>query len=178
MRPAILDIEASGFGHGSYPIEIGIILPNSDIHGFLIKPETGWTHWDTTAEQLHGISRLELERQGKPARDIASRINRILDGTIIYSDAWGHDFAWLYRLFHVAKLSPRFKFDTIISLLTEEQMNRWNSEKERQFSLVPGTRHRASIDALVVQNTICELTLDNVVQPGPTAHNYDAFMSS
>ena len=28
--PAVLDIEASGFGRGSYPIEVGFVLANGE----------------------------------------------------------------------------------------------------------------------------------------------------
>ena len=33
IQPAILDIEASGFGRGSYPIEIGYYLPDGQVIG-------------------------------------------------------------------------------------------------------------------------------------------------
>ena len=50
--PTVLDIEASGFGRGSYPIEIGYCLPNGDTFCTLIKPEPEWQHWDAEAEKL------------------------------------------------------------------------------------------------------------------------------
>ena len=52
--PTILDIEASGFGPGSYPIEVGLVLPDGDAWCSLIRPEPGWLHWDPSAEQVHG----------------------------------------------------------------------------------------------------------------------------
>lgn len=158
MKPAILDIEASGFGEGSYPIEIGIVLPDSDSYSFLIKPEPGWTHWDETAEKIHGISRTELEQKGRPAWDIASLLNNLLSGKKIYSDAWAHDYVWLNQLFDSARLIPRFRFDSIISLLNPAQIDSWNSEKERQFSMTQSLRHRAVTDARIIQNTVIELT--------------------
>ena len=39
MAPIIIDIEASGFGRGSYPIEVGLVLPDGTPHCFLIAPD-------------------------------------------------------------------------------------------------------------------------------------------
>ena len=49
--PAIIDIEASGFGRGSYPIEVGFALPDRTSYSFLIKPAQSWTHWSEDAEK-------------------------------------------------------------------------------------------------------------------------------
>ena len=59
--PPIIDLEASGFGRGSYPIEVGFALENREIYSFLIKPEADWTHWSEEAEEIHGISREQLD---------------------------------------------------------------------------------------------------------------------
>ena len=48
--PTVLDVEASGFGRNSYPIEIGFVLPNGHAYCSLVKPEAHWTHWDVQAE--------------------------------------------------------------------------------------------------------------------------------
>jgi len=47
--PAVLDIEASGFGRDSYPVEIGYVLPDGQTWCTLIRPAPAWTHWDATA---------------------------------------------------------------------------------------------------------------------------------
>lgn len=73
--PPIIDLEASGFGRGSYPIEVGIALENREIHSFLIKPEDDWTHWSDEAEQIHGISREQLQAEGMCIEDIALKLN-------------------------------------------------------------------------------------------------------
>ena len=57
MLPCIIDLEASGFGRGSYPIEVGLCLGDSSSHCFLVRPEEDWQHWDPEAEKVHGISR-------------------------------------------------------------------------------------------------------------------------
>ena len=35
--PAVLDIEASGFGVGSYPIEVGFVLPDGQSYCSLLR---------------------------------------------------------------------------------------------------------------------------------------------
>ena len=64
--PVIIDIEASGFGRGSYPIEIGYYTPEGSSYCTLICPEADWVHWDASAESVHGIQRELLLRKGKP----------------------------------------------------------------------------------------------------------------
>lgn len=61
--PTVLDIEASGFGRGSYPIEVGIARADGSCCAFLIQPLDEWTHWDPKAELLHGISRDRLMKR-------------------------------------------------------------------------------------------------------------------
>ena len=69
--PAFLDIEASGFGRDSYPIEIGFVLSDGEAWCTLVRPESGWTHWDPAAEALHGITRDLALRHGRPPVDVA-----------------------------------------------------------------------------------------------------------
>ena len=49
--PLIIDVEASGFGGASYPIEIGVALDDGHKYCALILPEPEWTHWDAAAER-------------------------------------------------------------------------------------------------------------------------------
>ena len=44
FRPFIIDVEASGFGSSSYPIEIGVALEYGSRHSALIKPADDWIH--------------------------------------------------------------------------------------------------------------------------------------
>ena len=69
--PTLLDIEASGFGRGSYPIEVGLARADGSVCAFLIQPQNEWTHWDPKAELLHGISRSRLERE---LRDLGLKV--------------------------------------------------------------------------------------------------------
>ena len=89
MIPNIIDIEASGFGGTSYPIEIGIVLSSGEKYCSLIKPELNWTHWSEEAEHVHHISKEILQQRGKPALQVAIAINEFLEGKTVYSDGLG-----------------------------------------------------------------------------------------
>ena len=69
--PTVVDVEASGFGRASYPIEVGFVLPNGHSFCSLIYPEPEWTHWDPQAETIHHISRELLLKKGHPACEVA-----------------------------------------------------------------------------------------------------------
>ncbi|MFT3734865.1 MAG: hypothetical protein QM776_07550 [Rhodocyclaceae bacterium] len=151
--PAIIDIEASGFGKGSYPIEVGFVLPDGRSECMLIQPAERWTHWDSRAETVHGITRDTLLMHGKPIVDVATALNRALRGLTVYSDAWSHDYTWLSVLYDEAEMVPSFRLEHLVTLMTEHDADQWNATRaivEREMQL---NRHRASSDARVLQGT-------------------------
>jgi hypothetical protein len=151
--PAVIDLEASGFGSTSYPIEIGFVLPDGHLECTLVRPEPSWTHWDESASHVHGITREILMAHGKPAGQVALWLNKQLNGLTVYSDAWGHDYAWLAVLFDVANLAPSFKLEHLASVIPECTAARWH-QVHSQIELELGLkRHRASNDALMLQRT-------------------------
>ena len=81
--PIVLDIEASGFGAGSYPIEIGAVLRSGRSVSYLIRPEPEWSHWSLEGEATHGIRREQLEREGLPVRYVAKALNELLKGEVV-----------------------------------------------------------------------------------------------
>lgn len=151
--PAFLDIEASGFGRDSYPIEIGFVLPDGDAWCTLVRPEPDWTHWDSAAESLHGITRAIALRHGRPAVDVARELNRRLGKMTVYSDGWAHDYAWLALLFEAGGRSPTFRLDHLRNTLGEGQAQAWQSTRDRVRRERPMARHRASTDARILQLT-------------------------
>ena len=157
MVPIIIDVEASGFGRGSYPIEVGIALSDHTTHCYLIKPEPEWLHWDDNAESLHGISRKLLEEKGHPADEVAECLNHLLVGQTVYSDAWSYDSSWVGKLFDAAGLLQGFKVETLRKVLTDRQMAIWEPNKVLVSDELALQRHRASSDALLIQ-TIFERT--------------------
>lgn len=158
--PAIIDIEASGFGKGSYPIEVGVIADNGDVHSWLVKPQDEWTHWTTEAEKLHRINRQILVEQGVPIDQIANELNALFEGQTLYSDGWGFDSGWLNLLFYCANKSIHFRLETLPKILTEYQMTHWDDMKlslREKYSLA---HHRAGEDAQLLQLTYQRTALD------------------
>lgn len=152
--PIILDIEASGFGLGSYPIEVGFIMDDGRSWCSLVKPEPGWQHWDPNAAALHGIDRHQLQKHGRSALDIAQTLNDWLHHQVVYTDAWAHDYTWLNKIFEAANLSPSFKLDNLRTLLSDQDAEQWHTTKLRVAKQYPMPRHRASNDARLLQLTV------------------------
>lgn len=151
--PAFLDIEASGFGRESYPIEIGFVLPDGGTWCTLVRPEPEWTHWDGEAEALHGITRALALRYGRPPVDVARELNRRLRGLTVYTDGWAHDYAWLGRLFDAAGRAPTFHLEHLRNALGEADAQRWHDAHDRVAAANANARHRASGDARLMQLT-------------------------
>ncbi len=163
--PPILDIEASGFGRGSYPIEIGVALPDRSVTSYLIAPHEDWTHWSEEAEALHGLSRTLLEEKGFPPREVARQLNQMLEGQVVYSDGWGVDSGWLALLYYYAGVTQAFQLETLARILTEPQLVLWHNTRDRLASDGQGHRHRAGFDARLIQDTYIE-TLKAARQTG------------
>lgn len=155
--PAILDMEASGFGRSSYPIEVGYVLPDGQAYCTLIRPAPGWTHWDASAAALHGISRERMFEHGRSVGDVAAHLNKHLAGLTVYSDGWANDYSWLAALFDAASQQPAFRLDNLRALLHEDEAARWHDAKESVMREMRLQRHRASSDARVLQMTIMRL---------------------
>jgi hypothetical protein len=151
--PACLDMEASGFGRDSYPIEVGFVLGDGRSWCTLVRPAEGWTHWDPAAERLHGISRELAQRHGRDVAAVADQLNRQLQGQTLYCDGWAHDYAWLNRLFDAAEAVPAFRLDSLRSRLDEAEAERWHVVKQQVAGEWPAARHRASTDAKLLQMT-------------------------
>jgi hypothetical protein len=151
--PAIIDVEASGFGRGSYPIEVGIALEDGTVHAMLITPADGWDHWDEQAEKIHGISRELLSENGKTPREVAIFLNDLCAGQTLYSDAWSFDSSWVGRLFDEAEIVQRFKLDTITRLLNENELDRWSDVKDATVKQLGLDQHRAANDVIVLTQT-------------------------
>ncbi len=151
--PTIIDIEASGFGHGSYPIEIGLVHEDGSAYCTLIQPEEDWVHWDDRAEAIHGLSRDTLYEHGQPVAQVAAQLNDLLKGKTVYSDAWGNDSSWLGLLYYCSAQTCQFKIETIRKLLNEQQLACWHHVKADVMEDLSLKRHRASADARILQLT-------------------------
>lgn len=124
MELICIDIESSGLGPDSYPIEVAW---RCDISGkqdeFLIDPASveGWEYWDEFAEELHGIEHELLAREGVSAAEACERLNAALAGKTLTCDAYDFDLFWLSRLFESQQQPMRFRIQGIETLLTGEQ---------------------------------------------------------
>ena len=152
--PCVLDIEASGFGRHSYPIEVGYALPDGRAVCMLVKPPVDWTHWDETAQQVHGITRETLQTHGRPVEEVARTLNADLAGMTVYCDGWAHDYAWLAALFEAAHIRAGFKLDSVGSLLTDARLERLDAARKAALTEMGLTRHRASNDARALQRAL------------------------
>lgn len=154
QRPCILDIEASGFGRHSYPIEVGYVLPDGRARCTLIRPPAHWTHWDPGAEQVHHISREILLQHGRPADEVARMLNGDLAGNTVYCDGWAHDYPWLAALFDEAGMAPGFKLESVRALLHEADLAQLPDLQQQALRELGVERHRASADARALQLAI------------------------
>ncbi len=150
-QPCVIDIEASGFGRHSYPIEVGYVRGDGQAWCSLVLPAVDWLHWDAQAELVHGIARPMLLQHGRPVAEVARRLNDDLGGRTVYCDGWAHDYAWLGLLFEEAGLVPRFKLESVRRLLDETRLARLDAERQQAFATLGIVRHRASSDARALQ---------------------------
>lgn len=155
--PAFIDFEASSLDLiASYPIEVGVCLPDGTLHSWLIRPHVIWKDWSDSAERIHGISRDTLEREGTPVREVAMQLNELLDDHV-FCDAWTFDSFWLHRLFRAANILPSFQLESISLLLTSAQVHLWSALRHRVIDQLALPVHRAANDALILRETWCQL---------------------
>lgn len=152
--PCILDIEASGFGRRSYPIEVGYVLPDGRARCTLIRPAVHWNHWDPEAERVHHISRDTLLRHGRPTDQVARMLNDDLAGLTVYCDGWAHDYPWISALFDEAGMSPGFRLESVRKLLDEHRLALLPDLQRQALQAMGVERHRASADARALRMAI------------------------
>lgn len=148
-----IDVEASGFGAGSYPIEIAFAKSATEVESHLVAPPDNWHHWSDAAERLHGITREQLLTEGLPPKAITQWLNRSLMSQTLYSDAWHYDFSWIHCLFNEVDVLPEFKIASIEEILTEEQSKLWaicKADVAASMQLIP---HRAANDVKILMAT-------------------------
>lgn len=155
--PCVIDIEASGFGRGSYPIEIGFVRGDGRAFCTLVRPPAHWTHWDGEAERLHGLTRELLQKHGRPVDEVAARLNQELAGETVYTDGWAHDFTWLATLFEAAGRAPAFRLKHLHEGLDSASQALWDAACREVRTEMQLQRHRASADARVLQRAWCRV---------------------
>lgn len=153
-EPCIGDIEASGLGDRSYPIEVAWSSPDGVVHSWFVKPEHLWVYWDYEAEELHHIAYADLKQYGKPAREIAQMMNADLNGQVLYFDGGAFDRFWLDKLYEAADLKPSFTVGDFNELMASVGCNtadkRLAAEAET-LRHIGDRRHRAWADVEFLQ---------------------------
>lgn len=144
MELICLDLEASGLGPLSYPVEVAWkSTADNRSDNFLINPDTAsdWSYWDDFAEEMHGICRTELVRDGITVTAACERMNQALKGKDVLSDAWEFDHFWLTRLFNEAGVKMAFRLQGLDTVLTGEELVQYRFVSKTQLR-----RHRAMKD--------------------------------
>lgn len=146
---AFIDLEASGLGSRSWPVEVGWAFVNGQSDSFLVRPDPSWADdaWDARAEQLHGISRDTLIRDGVDVKDACLRLNAVFAGAKLYSDAPDWDGFWLFRLFSASGVKQTFALQDFGRLVRPLAGVREEALLARAARIAP-RRHRAKDDAL------------------------------
>lgn len=158
-RPAFIDFEASSLDLiASYPIEVGICLPDGQLHSWLIRPHVLWQDWSESAEQIHGIDRETLKAEGIPVAEVAHDLNKLLPD-LVFCDAWTFDSFWLHRLFRVAGIQPAFQLESISMLLNSVQVRHWSAIRQEVINQLGLPVHRAANDALILHRTWEQISL-------------------
>jgi hypothetical protein len=157
--PRFVDLEASGFSAGSYPISVAWNDDQGTIERLLIDPSGvaswGEADWSAQAESVHGLDRERLRKNGWPPDYVVERLIASVPSGELYSDAPEFDERWLDRLFTVVGIPRPFTVrhadDLLLPLLIRPGELEWQGVarlealKERIRPLVAG-HHDAGYD--------------------------------
>ncbi len=159
---AFIDLEASGLGAKSWPIEAGWCYGSGKPQAMLIKPDEAWPldQWDEKAFALHGISYDLLVQSGEAAQDVCEALNQALAGKTVYSDAPDWDGFWFYRLFQAAGVRQQFSlrdFYDVFKNMPADQLDaiveKANERAPRAHRAIPDVLHmRALYDLAAAKN--------------------------
>ena len=182
LQIAVLDLEASALGPGSYPIEAGVALIRPGAHPVLswstiIRPTQEWLDdglWSSASAAVHGIPRESLEQHGHSVQEVCDWLNALLGSrTIVATDAPRYDQDWLDTLFKAADREQQFTlhhFEVLTGGL--------NADQHRHLAYLLGRAivpHRAGPDALRLATKLMEAHLgypprvegvDKLLRPG------------
>jgi DNA polymerase III epsilon subunit-like protein len=160
-RVCCLDLEASGLGERTYPIEAAVVdCATLECRSWLIRPTPRWLSeglWSLEAAAMHGISIEELVSTGSPIGQVAAELVDCCRGKRVLCDGGEHDHRWLLTLFAGAGRNPPFHLDDFESFALEVAQRSGYSELAMADSrLAQNTHptHRASADARTLAETL------------------------
>lgn len=137
-----IDFEASGLGDDGYPIEVGVAWDGGSFES-LITPIEKWTYWNSQAQKTHGISRRKLEKEGRPAIEVAEELNKLFKGQTLWCDS-KFDVWWCDVFFEAVGIEQKFEVKNIAKSLPTELWERLLVEVPPRDQV----KHRALEDAL------------------------------
>ena len=156
---AFVDVEASGLGPYSWPIEVGWGFHGHEPRSVLVRPHESWSMqaWEKSAEALHRIAPNDLLEGGRTPVEVALGLNAALGDAEVYSDAPDYDSFWLFRLYDAAGVKPNYKLRDLGDLLRPVWPGAPHDLVARAGRVAPHT-HRAADDVRHLQ-TMYEIAL-------------------
>lgn len=163
---AVLDLEASGFAHGSYPIEVGIAMVRGGSAivsnwAALVRPTQLWMDvglWSEQSAAVHGISFETLLEAGRAPADVCDWLNALLGfKTLVVSDAPMYDQDWLNTLFRAAGREQLFTLHSF-EVATVDFVADQHRQLRHLLRRAP-IPHRAGADALRLAAALLEVHL-------------------
>ena len=149
----VIDLEASGLHHSSYPIEVGLVAQHQHYQA-LICPQPSWQFWSEDSQKIHGLARDTLIRDGEPAKQVALMLNTLLAGGRVYSDCAHWDGFWLDVLFHGVGVQPTFEVADIAVLLDASHHDCYLETYHNLKACGQYQAHRALDDAQVIHHAL------------------------
>ena len=145
----VVDIESSGLGADSYPIQIGWCSLDLQVTGcFLIRPAKKWTSWDEQSEAVHNIDRVELDA-GLSVHGACIELVQVLSNERIYSDSPFDQF-WLNQLFTAGGwANTPIRVNHVADLVRAEARSLFNDELESR-----PRSHNALRDARLIASLV------------------------
>jgi len=166
--PLFIDFEASSLNVDSYPIEVAWSVENGSIESHVINPYSvdSWTDWEPAAQEIHGLSKQRLLEEGREPAWVARRMNEVLAGKTLLTNAYEFDLDWRETLFKAANEKMDFKFGDVWSVMgrnlklaptlqdimldkpasAQAIYNELRSISKLAWSRAKGERHRAAVD--------------------------------
>lgn len=108
----VIDFEASGLNHLSYPIQVGVCGADSEYSAY-IRPEDSWTYWNDDSQDIHNIPRPLLFDIGKPAKQVAEELNEFLGDHVAYCDGGTYDIHWGNALYEATGVERSWRYGNI-----------------------------------------------------------------
>lgn len=146
-----LDIEASGLGLGSYPIEVAYVSSTGDKNSYLIESTDEWINdglWCSNAEtSIHKISQDMLAQHGINPVAVVNSLNEALSGKLVLCNDLDYDGVWLTQLFKAANVGVMFLLTDIRYLYEYWGESKTHNFKKSYAAISPSTTHRALPDA-------------------------------